>query len=145
MDEERNAMYLRLLDDIRKTKRETGISIDNLQIKLAALAAEEKAITKLLSHDEPKKERRATKMVMGRILSALESGEFSVVEICDKFGLDQENYRSYFSILYRTHRLGRRSFNLPKTQYYKYATEEWYKSQGITDYAIHKHWASKGE
>lgn len=154
IDTERNAMYQQLLDDIRKKKAEISAVVDPLIEKLEALAAEERSIVRLMagtvttkkitkiSSDGPKRGKYA-KNVVGKILSMLETGEFSVSELCEKFGLDSESYRTYFSNLYRLHKIGRRSFLSGRAYFYKYATEEWYKSQGITDYALHKNWVSE--
>jgi len=143
-------MYQQLLDDIRKKKEEISAVIDPLLEKLAILEAEERSIARLMTGAVNTKKVAKTssdkgyaKNVAGRILETLDAGEFSVSELCEKFGLNNENYRSYFSSLYRQHRLGRRSFLSDRTYFYKYATEEWYKSQGITDYALHKNWIVK--
>lgn len=153
IDTERNAMYQQLLDDICKKKEELSAVIEPLVEKFEALTGEEKAIMRLMhGTTNPKKvakpftkKTKQTKTVMGKILSLLDTGEFSALELCEKFGLETESYRSYFSNLYRVHKIGRRSFTKRQAQYYKYATEEWYKSQGITDYALHKNWVSEAK
>lgn len=153
IDTERIATYQQLLDDIRKKKKELSAVIDPLIEKLEALTDEEKVINRLMArtvtprkamaavHKSAKRSERITE----KIISMLDTGEFSVQEVCEQFGLDNESYRSNFSQFYGRFRLGRRSFLSGRSYFYKYATESWYKSQGITDYALHKNWLSEPE
>jgi len=148
IDTERNAMYLQLLEDIRKQKRETNKAIDYLFAKLENLKVEEKSIEKLVGggaaiNNSARQAYRKHGKVKDEILSIIDTGEFSVPELCEKLGLDNNSYRSYFSQFYRTYKVGRRGFMSGGSHCYKYATEEWYKSQGITDYALHKNWTSE--
>ncbi len=154
IDTERIATYQQLLTDVRNKKVEVNKEIDSLFTKLASLKVEEKSIEKLLysavdPSPDPKPKRKLektgkyTKNRLGQILALFDTGEFSVAELCEKFGMDSDSARSYFSMIYRQHRLGRRSFATRQTYQYKYATERWYKSQGITDYALHKNWVSE--
>jgi hypothetical protein len=148
IDTERIETYQRLLEDIRKKKEEISAVANPLIEKLAALSDEEKAIIRLMGGDAITKTittlgRRSHGEIKNGILSMIDTAEFSVKEICSEMGMDNDTYRSYFSQFYRTHKIGRRGFVSGGAHCYKYATERWYKSQGITDYAIHKRWISE--